>query len=149
MAESVREQLITAICTALNGAGGGTVQVIRSLTSALSGHQLPVLVVLPTSEDIARGAHEEDSRSFTARIIAIVADPDTDGGAIDQKADELLVWVEQKVSADPTFGGLGFSAEVTKIDWFMEDSDQDYVGATMTLQVQYYTGRGDPTVAAE
>lgn len=146
---SVREQLITALCEVLAGAGGGNVGVRRSLTETLRPNvTLPAFVVLPQTEQITPAEHEAQQRVLIVRVIVVVGDPNTDGGAIDQIADELLVWVEKKVMEDPTFGGLANEATVTSIAWSIEAGDQDYLGADMAVQITYFTQRGDPTASA-
>lgn len=144
MADSVRNRLISKVCEALQGGPG---DVRRSLTEVLrKGATLPAFVVLPHSENVGTGPHEDDLRTAIIRVICIVGTSDTEVEAIDQKVDELLNWAEQKVSGED-FDGLNLTAKATSIAWSVEAVDVDYVGAEIVFEIQYFTKRGDPTVS--
>lgn len=145
MADSVRNRLISKVCEVLQGGPG---DVRRSLTEALNaGSTLPAFVVLPHSETIGAGPHEEDLRTANIRVICVVGSADTEVEAIDQKVDALLNWAEQQVSGED-FDGLNLTAKAVAIVWYIEAADVEYVGAEIMFEIAYLTKRGDPTVSA-
>lgn len=144
MADSVRNRLISKVCEVLQGGPG---DVRRSLTEVLRPNfSLPAFVVLPHSENVGTGPHEDDLRTALIRVICVVGTSDTEVEAIDQKVDELLNWAETQVSGED-FDGMNLTAKATSIAWSIEAVDVDYVGAEIVFEIVYFTKRGDPTVS--
>jgi hypothetical protein len=146
---SIRDQIITNLCTAIAGAGGPGAATVRSLATALNGKtQLPVFAVTPKQERKECVGDGTEQRSLTVRIVCVFGDPDLDG-FVDQKLDPYLTWVEQRIQADQTFGGLATQSYVSEILWSIEASDQDYVGGEMSAEIMYFTAEGDPTTSGQ
>lgn len=145
MLQSVRDQIITAFCDALLVEGGPEVKgLARSPAQRLGPDRLPCYVVIPGAEEITADSHETQLRTLTLRVLCIYSDPDVDDESLDQKVDPLTSWVESRIAADETFGGLALASAPTGIQWHIDDADADYIGAEMTIGVQYSTGRNAP-----
>jgi hypothetical protein len=152
MLGSVRDQIVTAFCQALAGLaldGGAIVPVFRARSNPLHrDDSLPAIVVQPSQEAVEASDHDSQLRKLALKVICVFGDPDTDDESIDQKVEPLTSWVESKLFADETFGALAMRAEVTNIAWHIEAVDEDYIGAEMTVEIQYFTARNAPDARA-
>jgi hypothetical protein len=150
MLQSVRDQIVTAFVDALRADGGpqfngANIPVFRARTNPLHrDDSVPGIVVTPVQENIAADSHESQLRKVELHIVCVVGDPDTDDETIDQKVEPLTSWVESRIAVDETFGHLALQSEATGIVWHIEAVDEDYIGAEMTVEIQYSTARNAP-----
>lgn len=149
MQQSVRDQIVTAFVEALAGLmlQGATdpVPVFRGRSQPLhADDSLPSIVVQPATEAIESADHDSQLRKLALKVICVFGDTDTDDETIDQKVEPLTSWVESRIGLDETFGGIALQSQVTGITWHIEAADEDYIGAEMAIEIQYFTARNAP-----
>jgi len=151
MLQSVRDQIVSNFVDALKGTDDAPAPcpVLRAPTQPLiRDDSIPGIVVTPLSETVVieQSDHESQSRKLSLKVVCVFADIDTDDETIDQKVEPLTSWVESRILADETFGGLANESYVTGITWHIEAVDADYIGAEMTVEILYFTARNAPDV---
>lgn len=144
---SIRTQLIDNLCAKLVDVEH-VKEVFRSLYQATEAKNLPTCAVFPVEEVITEDEHEQGcNRKLTLRIVYVAAKTDEDqSAALDQIIDSALVWIEQKVTEDPSLGGLGFATYAPRIQWQFESGEFGFVGATVETLIEYHT-QFDPSVS--
>jgi hypothetical protein len=137
---SIRSQILAHIVAALN-ANGAPCTFFRCRQDEFQLTDLPAGNFFPTDQTDQIDAKEDDC-ILTVDIAAIVAsaqDP------VDDAADPLLVWIEQKIMADQTLGGLCTYIEPKGIKWFMENKGTEQCGAIRTFDIHFRTALTDTT----
>ncbi len=149
MAASIREQIIDAAMTALNGPTRpvGLPQADRLRMEPYQLADMPAINVMSLREEVQP---MQDGRwgpllerAFTLRVVCYVA-----GAPADQAIDPLAVWIEQSLSSPylgKAFGGLAQDCYLSLMEWQYADDDQNYAAALMDFRVTYQTSRSDPT----
>lgn len=114
---------------------------------ATQAEDLPVCAVQVIEEVVTESEHEQGAnRLLTLHIIYVAAKTDDGNSSLDQIVDSALVWIEQKVTEDPSLGGLGFASRVQRIQWQLESGEFGFVGAIIETQIEYFT-LFDPSVS--
>lgn len=134
MAVSIREQILSAIATAVGGEYG--------LETPENERDLPATIV-QDGEDIA----EENVYNQTAIqmpvVVATIAESETsDPNSLRAQANALLAAISPLMYADETFGGLADRIEYT--GGGIEAEVGKFVFAVAQFTVHYHTVRGDP-----
>ena len=147
---SIREQIIQAVVTALDGAGkpqGLTVHRYR--TRPIEKDKLPAQVVYPSGSG---GSVAETTSLYggmaddVLRELRVRVESRATGEPADQALDPLYLWSVRSIMADPTLGGLAFSIreEATSFD---AAEFEEVIGAAATdFIVEYVTSRDDPEI---
>jgi len=140
MSLSIRSQIMTAVANALN-AQGGPCKFWRCRQSEFQSAELPAGNFFPTDEtDQIDGKENEGVLTLeVAGVVSAVSDP------VDEAADALLVWLDQQLTVDGTFGGLAVYTELRGIKWFMEQKGADLCGAIRTVDIHFRTALTDST----
>jgi hypothetical protein len=101
MSLSIRNQIMTAVATALNAAGAPC-KFWRCRQSEFQANELPAGNFFPdVQNDLIDAKEDEDTLTLmVAGVVSAVSDP------IDEAADPLLVWIDQQLMVDGTWGGL-------------------------------------------
>ena len=117
---SKREQVLTAIRTALTGTAGVGTRIYRSRVEPLARQESPAIVVEPVS-DLA----EQNTSlprldwSMTVRIAVIVR-----GMVPDQLADPIISDMHSKLMADLTLGGYAIDVQPQSVSFDFVEADQ-------------------------
>jgi hypothetical protein len=140
MSLSIRNQIMTAVATALNAAGAPC-KFWRCRQSEFQANELPAGNFFPdVQNDLIDAKEDEDTLTLmVAGVVSAVSDP------IDEAADPLLVWIDQQLMVDGTWGGLAVYTELRSIKWFMEQKGADLCGAIRTVDIHFRTALTDST----
>jgi hypothetical protein len=140
MSLSIRSQIMTAVAAALN-AQGAPCKFWRCRQSEFQAAELPAGNFFPTDETNQIDGKENDCilTLEVAGVVSAVSDP------VDEAADPLLVWIDQQLTVDGTFGGLATYTELRSIKWFMEQKGADLCGAIRTVDIHFRTALTDST----
>lgn len=133
---------------------GQTVSVYRTRLDALPAAQLPAFNLEIERETESKELEDTVTavgRDLVVNVYCVVGATDDEETvsnppkSIDQIADPLTTWVEQKVLADITMGGYAELAWWNSAAWTNKPEDIDLTGVRLTFTISYYTQRGDPT----
>ena len=131
---SKAEQITQAAATALAAMSTvPTARVFRDLKDALDSDQWPAIVV-------ETGDEQEPVRSligYKMRRVDVLMTVLAQGGFSD--ADAALVEAHNRLSADPTLGGLAFEFDELETTRARESAAQNVVSVTKTYRYSYRT----------
>lgn len=136
---SKREQVLTAIRTALTGTTGVGTRIYRSRVEPLARQESPAIVVEPVS-DLA----EQNTSlprldwSLTVRIAVIVR-----GMVPDQLADPIVSDMHSKLMADLTLGGYAIDVQPQSVSFDFVEADQPGGVIACDYLVRYRTSVTD------
>ena len=136
---SKREQVLTAIRTALTGTAGVGTRIYRSRVEPLARQESPAIVVEPVS-DLA----EQNTSlprldwSLTVRIAVIVR-----GMVPDQLADPIVSDMHSKLMADLTLGGYAIDVQPQSVSFDFVEADQPGGVIACDYLVRYRTSVTD------
>lgn len=107
----------------------------------------------PTLQISVRGEQSRDlsmsgtqTREVSLRITALCKDDSEIG---EDTLDALCIFVEKKLAADPTLGGIAQTYEYRATDFaFAGDGERTLCSAAMTFAAIVYTDRADPETAS-
>lgn len=115
---TIREQILTAIVTALTGTTNVGTRIYRSRPEAFTRAETPALLVLWVQDPSVQDVIGYLQQSLLVRVIVM-----TRGAVPDQLADPIVDSVHAKIMADQTLGGLcqdiqpqGFNNQVEEGD---------------------------------
>jgi len=135
---SRREQILSAIATALATTDGVSGRVYRSRVEAFSRNEAPAIIIEP-GPDRAQ-TYSICKLDWTLDILVVVH---TRGQIPDQLADPILVDAHDKLMADRTLGGLAIDIVPTLSDPQRDKADLTSLWQVNTYQVRYRTAVDD------
>jgi hypothetical protein len=135
---SRREQILSAIATALATTEGVSGRVYRSRVEAFSRNEAPAIIIEP-GPDRAQ-TYSICKLDWTLDILVVVH---TRGQIPDQLADPILVDAHDKLMADRTLGGLAIDIVPTLSDPQRDKADLTSLWQVNTYQVRYRTAVDD------
>jgi hypothetical protein len=130
-----REQILTAIVTALASTVGVSGRVYRSRVTAVQRAESPAIVVEPISDTPTQNTSLPtlDWR-MRVRVSVIVR-----GDVPDQLADPVIESMHSKMVADLTLGGLAIDVQPDEVSFNLVDADQPAGVIFNDYIVQYRT----------
>jgi hypothetical protein len=131
---SIREQILSAIATALASTSGVGGRVYRSRVEAFSRDEAPALIIEP-GPDRAQ-TYSICKLDWTLDVLVVVH---TRGQIPDQLADPILLDAHSKLMADRTLGGLAIDIIPTLTDPQRDKADLTSLWQVNTYQVRYRT----------
>ena len=133
-----REQIISAITTALAGTTGVGSRIYRSRVEAFSRGESPAISLEPINDtpDTPTSLPTVD-RSLALRITVVVR-----GAIPDQLADPIVESLHAKVMADRGLGGLAMDIIAGSTDWQLVEADQPAGLVLCEYVVRYRTSVG-------
>lgn len=132
---SKREQVLTAIRTALTGTTGVGTRIYRSRVEPLARQESPAIVVEPVSDTAEQNTSLPTlDWSLTVRIAVIVR-----GMVPDQLADPIVADVHSKIMADLTLGGYAIDVQPQSVSFDFVEADQPGGVIAMDYLVRYRT----------
>jgi hypothetical protein len=135
---SRREQILSAIATALATTDGVSGRVYRSRVEAFSRNEAPAIIIEP-GPDRAQ-TYSICKLDWTLDILVVVH---TRGQIPDQLADPILVDAHDKLMADRTLGGLAIDIVPTLSDPQRDKAELTSLWQVNTYQVRYRTAVDD------
>ena len=130
-----REQVLSAIATALATTAGVNGRVYRSRVTAMQRAESPAIVIEPISDTPTQNTSLPtlDWR-MRVRVTVIVR-----GDVPDQLADPIIESMHAKMVADLTLGGYAIDVQPDEVTYNMFDSDQPAGVIFNDYIVQYRT----------
>jgi hypothetical protein len=130
-----REQILSAITTALATTAGVSGRVYRSRVTAMQRAESPAIVIEPISDTPTQNTSLPtlDWR-MRVRVTVIVR-----GDVPDQLADPIIESMHAKMVADLTLGGYAIDVQPDEVTYNMFDSDQPAGVIFNDYIVQYRT----------
>jgi hypothetical protein len=134
-----REQVLTAIRTALTGTTGVGTRIYRSRVEPLARQESPAIVVEPVSDSAEQNtALPTLDWSLTVRVAVIVR-----GDIPDQLADPIIEDAHSKIMADLTLGGYAIDVQPQSVNFDFMEADQPAGVIMMDYLVRYRTSVAD------
>ena len=138
-----REQVLTAIRTALTGTTGVGTRIYRSRVEPLARGESPAIVVEPVSDTAAQNtALPTLDWSLTVRVAIIVR-----GDIPDQLADPIVASAHSKIMADLTLGGYAIDVQPQSVSFDLMEADQPAGVIMMDYLVRYRTSVTDLSIS--
>ena len=138
-----REQVLTAIRTALTGTTGVDTRIYRSRVEPLARQESPAIVVEPVSDTAAQNTSLPTlDWSLTVRVAVIVR-----GNVPDQMADPIVSDMHSKLMADLTLGGYAIDIQPQSVSFEMVEADQPAGAIAYDYLVRYRTSVTDLTTS--
>lgn len=117
---SKREQILTAVRTALTGTSGVGTRIYRSRQEAFARAESPAIVIEPVNDQaLIETSLPTLTWALTVRIAVIVR-----GTTPDQLADPIVVSAHSKLMADTNLGGYAMDIAPQGVNFDMADADQ-------------------------
>lgn len=130
-----REQVLTAIRTALTGTTGVGTRIYRSRVEPLARQESPAIVIEPVSDTAEQNTSLPTlDWSLTVRIAVIVR-----GNIPDQLADPIVSSAHSKIMADLTLGGYAIDVQPLSVSFDFVEADQPSGVIAMDYLVRYRT----------
>jgi len=129
---SARENILQAIVTLINGAGGAS--VYRSREEPVTRQEGAVIVVRPEEEQV-----DLVGMGHSKRMLTVVFEVTLRGAIPDQLADPILVALHSALMADTTLGGLCALVQEIGTKYDFEMADQQALVAEVRYVVTYGT----------
>lgn len=130
---SKREQIAAGLVKALSGVSGVGQNVFRSRIDAISSEEVPALVVLFETEEVAENVHGD----VDARLDFLVETHARATAAADKSADAVVSSVHAKLMTEPSLGGLLFDLSEVGTEWDYDDSDTAAVVVRSRFSAHY------------
>ena len=133
-----REQILSAITTALAGTTGVGSSIYRSRVEAFSRGESPAISLEPINDTPATNTSLPTlDWSLTVRIAVIVR-----GAIPDQLADPIVESLHSLVMADLSLGGLAMDIIPASVDWQLIEADQPAGVVLCDYLIRYRTSVG-------
>jgi len=130
-----REQVLSAIATALATTAGVNGRVYRSRVTAMQRAESPSIVIEPITDTPTQNTSlPKLDWSMRVRVTVI-----TRGNIPDQIADPVIESMHSKIVADLTLGGLAIDVQPSEVTFNMLDADQPAGVIFNDYIVQYRT----------
>lgn len=131
---TVRESILAALKTLLDGVGGAT--AYRSREAPVKRGEGPVIVVRPEGETVElRGA----APGLAMRDLVVVVTLITRGAIPDQVADPILAAIHAAIMADQTLGNRCARIIEVSTGFDFEQADQTALASELRYMVRYLT----------
>jgi hypothetical protein len=136
-----REQVLTAIRTALTGTTGVGTRIYRSRVEPLARQESPAIVIEPISDQAQQNTSLPTlDWSLTVRVAIIVR-----GNVPDQLADPIVESAHAKLMADLTLGGYAIDVQPQNVAFELMEADQPAGVISLDYLVRYRTNVADLT----
>jgi len=130
-----REQILSAIKTALAGTTGVGTRIYRSRVEPLARQESPAIVIEPITDQAQQNTSLPTlDWSLTVRIAVIVR-----GNIPDHLADPTVQSMHSKLMADLTLGGRAYDIQPSLVNFEMVEADQPAGVISCDYVVRYRT----------
>lgn len=136
---SKREQILSAIRTALTGTANVGTRIYRTRVEPVPREESPAIIVEPLNDQAALQTHLATINwTMTVRATVIVR-----GTVPDLVADPIIVSLHSKVMADPTLGGRAIDIFPVGVAFIFTEADGAAGEIQCDYRVQYRTSLTD------
>ena len=136
-----REQVLTAIRTALTGTTGVGTRIYRSRVEPLARQESPAIVIEPISDQAQQNTSLPTlDWSLTVRVAIIVR-----GNVPDQLADPIVESAHARLMADLTLGGYAIDVQPQNVAFELMEADQPAGVISLDYLVRSRTNVADLT----
>jgi hypothetical protein len=130
-----REQVLTAIRTALTGTTGVGTRIYRSRVEPLARAESPALIVEPISDTPAQNTSLPTlDWSLGVRVVVIIRN-----NVPDQAADPIIDSLHSKLMADLTLGGIAIDIQPGTTEFTLQEGDTPIGVIFCSYLVRYRT----------
>ena len=130
-----RENILTAIRTALTGTAGVGTRIYRSRVEPMARAESPAIIVEPVNDEAQQNTSLPTlDWSLTVRVAVIVR-----GAIPDQLADSIVESLHSKLMADLTLGGYSMDIQPVGVQFDMVEADQPAGVISCMYLVKYRT----------
>lgn len=134
-----REQILTAIRTALTGTAGVGTRIYRSRVEPMARAETPAIIVEPvTDTPVQNTALPTLDWTLTVRVVVLVR-----SNTPDQTADATIESLHTKLMADLTLGGLAIDIQPDTTEFNFQEADIPAGIIFCTYLVRYRTSVAD------
>ncbi len=134
-----REQILSAVATAIAGTTQVGNRIYRSRVEPLSRGEAPAIVVEPVSDTAQQNTSLPTlDWSLTVRVAVIVR-----GTVPDQVADPIVQDMHSRLMVDLTLGGIAFDIQPVGVQFDLQSADQPAGVAVCDYLVRYRTSITD------
>jgi hypothetical protein len=138
-----REQILTALRTALTGTAQVGTRIYRSRVEPFTRGESPAIVIEPVNDTAQQNtALPTLDWSLTVRVAIIVR-----GNVPDQLADPIVQSAHGKIMADLTLGGYAIDVQPVGVTFEMIEADQPAGVVSLEYLVRYRTSVADLTIS--
>ena len=138
-----REQVLSAIVTALSGTTGVGTRIYRSRVEPFARAESPAIVVEPVNDTAVQNtALPTLDWSLTVRVAIIVR-----GNVPDQLADPIVESAHGKIMADLTLGGYAIDVQPQSASFELLEADQPAGVISLDYLIRYRTSVTDLAVS--
>jgi len=138
-----REQILSAIKTALAGTTGVGTRIYRSRVEPLARQESPAIVIEPVSDTAEQNtALPTLDWSLVVRVAVIVR-----GNVPDQQADATVQSLHGKIMADLTLGGYAIDVQPRSVNFELVEADQPAGVISCEYLVRYRTSVTNLTIS--
>ncbi len=134
-----RENILSAIATALSGTAGVGTRIYRSRVEPLSRAESPAIVIEPVSDTPEQNT-SLPTLDWTFRIRIVVIERAT---VPDQAADDTIASLHSKIMADLTLGGHAIDVEPATTSFQLLEADEPAGVIFCEYDIRYRTQVGD------
>lgn len=114
-----REQILSAIRTALTGTVGVSTRIYRSRVEPLARAESPAIIVEPVRDDVSQNTSLPTlDHDLLVRVVVIVR-----ANTPDQAADPILESIHAKLMADLSLGGLTIDIQPISTEFTIQEAD--------------------------
>ena len=137
-----REQILTAIRTALTGTTGVGTRIYRSRVEPISRAESPALIVEPATDVPSQNTSLPTlDHVLSVRLVIIVRN-----AIPDQTADPIIESMHTRLMADLTLGGLCYDVQPGPTEFTLESADVPVGVIFCTYRVLYRTSVADLSI---
>lgn len=130
-----RENILTAVRTALTGTTGVGARIYRSRVEPMARAESPAIVVEPVNDTAQQNTSLPTlDWSLTIRVAVIVR-----GAIPDQQADPIVQNMHSKLMADLTLGGVAMDIQPQSVSFEMVEADQPAGVISCEYLIRYRT----------
>lgn len=137
-----REQILTAIRTALTGTTGVGTRIYRSRVEPISRAESPALIVEPATDVPSQNTSLPTlDHVLSVRLVIIVRN-----AIPDQTADPIIESMHTRLMADLTLGGLCYDVQPGPTEFTLESADVPVGVIFCTYRILYRTSVADLSI---
>lgn len=134
-----REQILTAIRTALTGTTGVGARIYRSRVEPLSRGESPAIVIEPITDTAQQNTSLPTlDWSLTVRVAVIAR-----ANVPDQAADPIVDDMHSRIMSDLTLGGVAIDVQPLSVSFELMEADQPAGVISCNYLVRYRTSVTD------
>ena len=134
MTISIREQILKAVKTTLNGTYSVDDRIYRSRQAAFIRNEFPALTIEPTSDVAEQTTIPRTTWTLSIRIIIFA-----NGEIPDASGDPIVEDMHEKLMSDLSLGGLVMDIQPVSVNFQLQESDNNSIAIVCDYKILYQT----------